>query len=100
MSLYVDDAILLFHPTTEETIAVREILHLFGQASGLQVNFSKSSTSLLNCDHSTILPAIQHLGCPIVELPLTYLGIPLTIRRPTTAQLQPLVEKVSATLPT
>jgi hypothetical protein len=32
-------------------------------------------------------PAIALLGCPIVELPLTYLGIPLTIHRPTAAQL-------------
>jgi hypothetical protein len=31
---------------------------------------------------------------------LTYLGIPLTIRRPTAAQLQPLVAKMAAALPT
>ena len=45
-------------------------------------------------------PIVQHLGCPIVDLPITYLGIPLTIRRPTTAQLQPVVDKTAGKLPT
>jgi hypothetical protein len=35
-----------------------------------------------------------------VDLPLTYLGIPLTIRRPTTTQLQPVVTKAANMLPT
>ena len=36
---------------------------------------------------------------PIVELPLTYVGIPLTVRRPTAAQLQPLVDGMAGKLP-
>lgn len=43
--------------------------------------------------------AVQHLGCPIVDFPITYLGIPLTLRRPTAAQLQPVVDKVAGKLP-
>uniref|UniRef100_A0A453NMC6 Reverse transcriptase zinc-binding domain-containing protein n=1 Tax=Aegilops tauschii subsp. strangulata TaxID=200361 RepID=A0A453NMC6_AEGTS len=43
---------------------------------------------------------ITQLGCPVVELPITYLGIPLTLRRPSAAQLQPLVDSVAARLPT
>ena len=39
-------------------------------------------------------------GCPIAALPITYLGIPLTLGRPTTAQLQPLVDKTAGKLPT
>lgn len=35
----------------------------------------------------------------LVELPITYLGIPLMLRRPTAAQLQPLVDSVAARLP-
>jgi hypothetical protein len=33
-------------------------------------------------------------------LPITYLGIPLTVRKPTAAQLQPVVDRVAAKLPT
>jgi hypothetical protein len=39
------------------------------------------------------------LGCPVVELPITYLGIPLTTHRPTAAQVQPLVDSVAARVP-
>ena len=47
----------------------------------------------------TVSPIIAHLGCPIVALPIKYLGIPLTIHRPTAAQLQPLVEAIAGRLP-
>ena len=45
------------------------------------------------------MPTIASLGCPIVELPITYLGIPLTLRRPTAAQLQPFVDGIADRLP-
>jgi len=40
------------------------------------------------------------LGYAVVEFPVTYMGIPLTLRRPTTAQLQPLVDKMAGRLST
>jgi hypothetical protein len=84
----------------EDVVAVREILRLFGRASGLQVNFAKSSATLIRCDQNAATPVLQELDCPIVELPITYLGIPLTLRRPTAAQMQPLVERAAVGLPT
>jgi hypothetical protein len=99
-SLYADDVILFCHPTVSGVIAIKGILQLFGHAFGLKVNFGKSSTSLLNCNADTVAPAIELLGCPVVVLPLIYVGIPLTIRRPTATQLQPLVAKMAAALPT
>jgi hypothetical protein len=89
VSLYADDVVLFCHPTPDDLGSVKAILQLFGNASGLQVNYTKNTATLLNCtpDDATIVPAT--LGCQIAELLLTYLGIPLTIRRPTCAQLQP-----------
>uniref|UniRef100_A0A452XJ64 Reverse transcriptase domain-containing protein n=1 Tax=Aegilops tauschii subsp. strangulata TaxID=200361 RepID=A0A452XJ64_AEGTS len=43
---------------------------------------------------------ITSLGCSTAALPVTYLGIPLTMRRPSAGQLQPLVDKVTGRLPT
>jgi hypothetical protein len=99
-SLYADDVVMFCCPTMEDVVAVREILRLFGHASWLQVNFAKSSATLIRCDQNAATPVLQELGCPIVELPITYLGIPLTLRRPTAAQMQPLVERAVAGLPT
>ena len=100
VSLYAEDVILFGHPTSEEVLAVKEILQLFGRVSGLQVNFQKSTATMILCDTDEAGPIVEHLGCPIVELPNTYLGIPLTFRRPTAAQLQPVVDKAACKLPT
>ena len=45
------------------------------------------------------IPIIDHLGCPVIELPFKYLGIPLTLNRPTAARLQPLVDRLAGQLP-
>jgi hypothetical protein len=92
MSPYAVDVVLFYRPTSDDTAAVHEIPHLFSKASGLRVNYSKSSAALINCTKAEAAIVTAGLGCPIVEMPLIYLGIPLTIRRPTCAQLQPLVD--------
>lgn len=100
ISLYADDVILLCHPSPGDVTAVKEILQLFGRASGLQVNFRKSAAALIRCDAREAAHVVEHLGCPIMDFPFTYMGIPLTLRRPTAAQLQPVVDKVAGKLPT
>jgi hypothetical protein len=100
MSLYADDVVLFCHPSRSDTTAIHELLRLFGQASGLHVNYGKSSAALINCANDDIATVTTGLGCPVVELPITYLGIPLTIRRPTRAQMQPVIDRVAAKLPT
>ena len=100
ISLYADDVILFCHPSPSDTMAVREILQLFGRASGVRVNFQKSTATMIRCVAEEVAPAIATLGCPIAQFPITYLGIPLTLRRPTAAQLQPVVDKTAGKLPT
>uniref|UniRef100_A0A453NMC5 Reverse transcriptase domain-containing protein n=1 Tax=Aegilops tauschii subsp. strangulata TaxID=200361 RepID=A0A453NMC5_AEGTS len=87
------------HATQDDVAAIKGILTLFGRASGLRVNYAKSSATILHGKPATA-EMITQLGCPVVELPITYLGIPLTLRRPSAAQLQPLVDSVAARLPT
>uniref|UniRef100_A0A453RUE9 Reverse transcriptase domain-containing protein n=1 Tax=Aegilops tauschii subsp. strangulata TaxID=200361 RepID=A0A453RUE9_AEGTS len=90
ISLYADDVMLFCHATLEEISAVKGILDVFGMASGLWVNYSKSSVTVIHSDDSAA-GLVELLGCPVATLPVTYLGIPLTTRRPSAAQLQPLV---------
>ena len=99
VSLYADDMILFCHPTLSDVTAVKSILRLFWRASGLQVNFAKSTATLIRAGVGKAAPVVDSLGCPIVELPITYLGIPLTLRRPSAAQLQPVVDKTAGMLP-
>lgn len=90
---------LFCHATPEDVAAVKGILTLFGKASGLLVNYAKSSATTLHSEPMAD-EATSQLGCPVAQLPITYLGIPLTTRQPTANQLQPLVDSVAARLPT
>jgi hypothetical protein len=87
VSLYADDVVMFFHPTRADITIVGSILHLLGRASGLLVNYDKSSATTLNCEPGDNVVVTEELGCQLAELPLTYLGIPLTLRRPTRAQM-------------
>jgi hypothetical protein len=91
--------VLFCHPSVADATAVREILNLFGRSSGLRVNFTKSSATPLRCNPEETALIMEQLGCPLANLPITYLGIPLTIRRPTAAQLQPIVDNIAGRLP-
>jgi hypothetical protein len=99
ISIYADGVVLFCHPTTEDIMAIKEIRNLFGRTSGLQVNFSKSSATLIHCSEEDTDAIGQHFRCPSV-LPIIYMGISLTVCKPTAAQMQPLIEKARDNLPT
>jgi hypothetical protein len=99
-SLYADDVVMFCLPTMGVIVAVREILLLFGRMSGLQVNFTKSSATLIHRVLDDTTSVVQEFGYPIVELPITNFAISLNLQRPTSAQMQPLVERAAAGLPT
>uniref|UniRef100_A0A453N320 Uncharacterized protein n=1 Tax=Aegilops tauschii subsp. strangulata TaxID=200361 RepID=A0A453N320_AEGTS len=44
-----------------DTLAVREILQFFGRASGLRVNFQKSTATAIQCDAEVIGLAVATL---------------------------------------
>jgi hypothetical protein len=47
LSIYADDIVLFLKPTRPDLLAVREFLEICRNASGLQVNYMKSSASLI-----------------------------------------------------
>jgi hypothetical protein len=99
ISIYTDDVILLCCPTPDELITTKETLRLFGRASDLIMNHNKRSTSTINCTEQDAEEVPRHFGCQLVQFPISYLGIPLTIRWPTHAQLQPMVHCLANRLP-
>uniref|UniRef100_A0A453FDA9 Reverse transcriptase domain-containing protein n=1 Tax=Aegilops tauschii subsp. strangulata TaxID=200361 RepID=A0A453FDA9_AEGTS len=98
-SNFLVPANFLLYQSTSVRESKNTILDLFGRASGLKVNYTKSSATVLHGDQTTH-ETIASLGCATAALPVTYLGIPLTVRRPSAGQLQPLVDKVAGHLPT
>lgn len=73
---------------------------MFGVASGLRVNLAKSSTMPIRCSQENMSTVTNILGCPSGSLPCKYLGLPLSIKKQTTAQFAYIVEQLATCLPT
>ncbi|XP_051196857.1 uncharacterized protein [Lolium perenne] len=83
-----------------ELSAVRGILELFGQASGLRTNFAKCSVSPIACSDEEAVAAAEHMECQLAPFPVKYLGIPLSTRRLSAQVFQQLLDMLVDKLPT
>eukprot|EP00253_Pinus_taeda_P008550 PITA_08550 len=77
---FVDDTMLHGIPTVKEALAFRHILDLFSKASGMEINFSKSTIFFFHTHPSIQAHLSQLLGFRIDNLPSRYLGAPLTLK--------------------
>jgi hypothetical protein len=76
VSLYADDVVIFCHPDEAELRAVRDILGLFGEASGLRTNFAKCSVSPIACTDEEAAGAAELMECQLAPFPVKYLGTP------------------------
>jgi hypothetical protein len=98
-SIYADDVILFMHPSAGEANAIKTILQIFSDASGLRTNLGKCSITPIHVleDNTQQLQAI--LGCQIADFPITYLGLPLGVKKVPKAKIQSVVDAVARRMP-
>eukprot|EP00253_Pinus_taeda_P014528 PITA_14528 len=77
---FVDDTMLHGIPTVKEALAFRHTLNLFSEASGMEISFSKSTTFFFHTHPAIQAHLSQLLGFRIDNLPVRYLGAPLTLK--------------------
>ncbi|KAM0911464.1 hypothetical protein ACQ4PT_013479 [Festuca glaucescens] len=99
ISVYADDVVLFLKPEMRELLAVRDILSLFGEASGLHVNFGKTTTTLIRGTLEEEQRTARVLGCELAAFPIRYLGLQLALRPLTKAEWQPLLDRVITCVP-
>jgi hypothetical protein len=99
ISIYADDVVLFFRPHIHELQAIKELLYIFGEASGLQVNYRKTSATLIRGEEEDKVRTREMLGCQCVEFPIKYLGLQLALRPLTRAQWQPMLDAVVRIVP-
>jgi hypothetical protein len=97
-SMYVDDVVTFFRPTYLDLHTCSAIVEDFGMASGLRTNLAKCSLNPICCSPKQVELPRGILGCEVVPFPCQYLGLPLSIRKVTTVQLQPMVDNASKRL--
>lgn len=69
-SLYADNVIIFITPTVQEARAVKEILRVFGEASGLKTNLSKCSITPVFGGDEVMEDIVNILGCQVQEFPI------------------------------
>jgi hypothetical protein len=88
---YVDDTLLILQACPLQLTALKSLVEQFAQATGLRVNYSKSSLMPINVTDERLQELADIFGCVVGRLPFTYLGLPLGITKPTIQDLSPLV---------
>jgi hypothetical protein len=95
-SLYVDDLILFVRPHAEDLQVMRHIFSIFEGASGLGCNLANCQLAPIWCAPEDIEVATVFLPCQVIDFPLKYLSVPLSIRKKILRHaLQPFVYKVA-----
>jgi hypothetical protein len=78
--VYAKDIVIFLKPECRELWAVRHMLSLFGEASGLRVNFRKTTTTLIRGTHEEEERTTRILGCELARFPIRYMGLQLALR--------------------
>jgi hypothetical protein len=74
---YADDTILFPEANEGQLAILRLILLLFEGITGLSINYHKSHMYPLNVDAADATRWAMAMGCQVMELPITYLGVPI-----------------------
>jgi hypothetical protein len=73
--VYADDVVIFLKPECGELWAVRHMLRLFGETSGMRVNFRKTTATLIRGTHEEEERTTRILGCELARFPIRYLGL-------------------------
>jgi hypothetical protein len=83
---------LIFSPGTVEAVTVlKSILDKFSVATGLDINFHKSTFVPMNVDPETAGTMASMLGCQPSSFPQIYLGLHLSPHKLKASDLLPLL---------
>uniref|UniRef100_A0ACD5XN01 Uncharacterized protein n=1 Tax=Avena sativa TaxID=4498 RepID=A0ACD5XN01_AVESA len=75
------------------------VLHAFSDATGLQINYHKSTFAPIHVELNIAQAMALDLGCPVASFPQTYLGLPLSTHKLKLSAFRPYLEKLRNRLP-
>ena len=97
---FADDTLIFCEAQEQYLLTVKEILLCFQSFSGLVVNFQKSGLITLGMNDEWSQSMAAQLGCSVLKLPMTYLGIPLGASMRKIASWQCIIGKIQRRLAT
>lgn len=91
---FSDDILIFLDGQPDSLNGVMEVLETFGLISGLKINADKSTLYLGGSVSDILLRTSSTFGFPIGQLPVRYLGLPLTTKRMTRGDYEPFIDKI------
>lgn len=95
---YADDTVHVAAIDAPTMVSLKIVLRLFSAVSGLLINYDKSTWVPINVRPQRVPIVSAVMGYTISDFPITYLGLPLTIKKPHRALYLPLIHKIETQL--
>jgi hypothetical protein len=90
---YADDTLILLPADAAQVQRLRQLLDDFADATGLKINYNKSTMVPINVSSTTSNELQALLGCKLETFPQTYLGLPLSTTKLNISAFSPLIGK-------
>lgn len=97
---YADDTIILIRADSDDLTRLKTILDMFSDATGLKINFEKSTVTPMHVPPGALSQFVDILQCKIGSFPQTYLGLPLSNVKLPLPAFAPMIAKVDRYLAT
>nr|XP_051207036.1 uncharacterized protein LOC127322116 [Lolium perenne] len=91
---YTDDTLIILRADAAVARRLRLLLEQFGAATGLRINFQKSTLEPMHVPPPLLAEIQGVLQCRVEGFPQTYLGLPLSAEKLRLAAFSPLIAKV------
>ncbi|XP_071712395.1 uncharacterized protein [Rutidosis leptorrhynchoides] len=95
---YAYDTIFIGDWNRDNVYSIHNLLKCFELASGLKVDFHKSSLFGIGASLEEVGHVATILGCQIGKLPFVYLGLPIDSKMNSIKSWDPVIEKIKARL--
>jgi hypothetical protein len=97
---YADDTILMIEGDDASVVNMKFILYYFEWLSGLKINYHKSEAYVFGMEETAKDRIANMLNCQLGNLPIKYLGIPISDVKLGKAAFVEVTRKVSKRIPT
>jgi hypothetical protein len=97
---YVDDTLLVLRGDPQGVSRLKSVLDQFAAATGLSINYNKSTAVPIHMQESVINQCVDALGCRREGFPQTYLGLPLSATKLPVLAFTPYIAETNRYLAT
>jgi hypothetical protein len=95
LSLYADDTVVFINPVREDVDVLMEIMHKFGESTGLRINMHKRPVVPTRCFQIDLVDVLHNFAGVRATFPISYPGLPITVNRLRLSYLQYVLDRAS-----